>query len=378
MSVAGLGPGAGSGDERFMARALALAARGMGETNPNPMVGAVVVRAGRVVGEGFHARAGTDHAEVIALRRAGEAARGGTLYVTLEPCAHEGRTPPCAPLVAAAGLRRVVVAQRDPNPLVRGRGLAELRRAGLAVTLDVGRPQAELLNRRFNTRMRAGRPFLLLKAALTLDGRIATAGGDSKWITSAGQRKAARALRRLQDAVAVGVGTVLADDPLLLAQPRTARPFTRVVFDSRLRLPPDGRLARSTRSGPVVVLCAEAPARRRRALEKRGVSILRVDADRDGRVDLRAALAALGGFSSLMVEGGGELLGAFLAAGLMDEVALFRAPLLLGGRASRGAFGGPDPASIGEAIRLEPAVLTRQERALVGGDVEWWRPGGGR
>jgi diaminohydroxyphosphoribosylaminopyrimidine deaminase/5-amino-6-(5-phosphoribosylamino)uracil reductase len=371
---------AGPRDARWMARALALAARGLGETNPNPMVGAVVVRGDRVVGEGFHARAGSAHAEVIALQRAGLLARGATLYVTLEPCSHAGRTPPCAPLVAASGVRRVVVAQRDPNPLVSGRGLALLRRSGLRVEVGEGRVEAERLNRRFVTWMRTGRPFVLLKAALTLDGRLATAAGDSKWITSPAQRRGARALRRLHDGVAVGIGTVLADDPLLLPQPRTRRPFTRVVFDSRLRLPADAQLVRTAGRGPVIALCVDPPSPRRRALEAKGVQVVPVRGTAEGRCDVRDGLRALRrlGHSSLMVEGGSELLGSFLAAGLMDEVVLFRAPLLLGGAGSRGAFGGPDPLAMGEARRLEPAEVARAERMLVGRDAEWWRPKGAR
>src|SRR6185503_8066045 len=211
-----------------MARALDLAARGEGETNPNPMVGCVVVRGGRVVGEGYHRRAGGPHAEVHALRQAGARARGATLYVNLEPCSLQGRTPPCAPDVAAAGIRRVVAAMRDPNPRVDGRGLALLRSRGVAVTVGILETRARALNERFVAAVRrTDRPFVLLKAALTLDGRIATAGGESKWITSPAQRRAARRLRRLHDAVAVGIETVLRDDPLLLPSPRVRRPFHR-------------------------------------------------------------------------------------------------------------------------------------------------------
>jgi diaminohydroxyphosphoribosylaminopyrimidine deaminase/5-amino-6-(5-phosphoribosylamino)uracil reductase len=343
-------------DERAMRRALALAARGLGETSPNPAVGCVVVRGGRVVGEGFHARAGGPHAEVVALRQAGARARGGTLYVTLEPCAHQGRTPPCAPLVRDAGVRRVVAALRDPNPLVAGRGLALLRRAGVAVETGILAGEAARLNERFLAWARRGRPFVLLKAALTLDGRIATASGRSRWITSAVQRRQARWLRRLHDAVLVGAGTALADDPLLLPWPRTHRPVRRVVLDSSLRLPPTGRLARTASPrAPVLALCCAPDATRRRALESAGVEILEVPAE-NGRVSPPAAAEALAarGVTSLMVEGGGEVLGSFLAARLVDQVALFRAPLLLGGSGSRPAFGGPDPSEIGDALRLEP------------------------
>ena len=341
-------------DERFMRRALELAARGLGETNPNPAVGCVVVSNRQVVGEGVHERAGAPHAEVEALRRAGGRARRATLYVNLEPCAHQGRTPPCAPLVRDAGVARVVAALRDPHPLVRGRGLSLLRRAGISVTTGVLAAEAERLNERFLVAARTGRPFVLLKAAHTLDGRIATASGHSKWITSPLQRRQARWLRRLHDAVLVGIETVLADDPLLLPSPRPRRPFARVVLDSRLRLPATSRLARSARPGaPVLVLTARAAPGRRRGLEPAGVEVQEVPAS-GGRVSLEGALSTLRsrGIASVMVEGGSEVLGSFLAERLVDQVALFRAPLLLGGRGSRPAFGGPDPAAIGEGLRL--------------------------
>jgi diaminohydroxyphosphoribosylaminopyrimidine deaminase/5-amino-6-(5-phosphoribosylamino)uracil reductase len=343
-----------------MRRALSLAARGLGETNPNPAVGCVVARRGRIVGEGFHARAGGPHAEVLALRAAGARARGATLYVTLEPCAHHGRTPPCAPLVRDAGIARVVVATRDPDPRVSGRGLALLRRAGVRVATGVCGREADVLNARFLTAARKGRPFVLLKAALTLDGRIATAAGRSKWVTSPAQRRQARWLRRLHDAVLVGIGTVLADDPLLLPQPRTRRPFTRVVLDTHLRLPLASRLVGSASPRrPLLVLCGSAPKVRRLALETRGVQVVEV-AESGDRVEPGAALAALWkhGLSSVMIEGGSEVLGSFLAARLVDEVALFRAPLLLGGRGSLGAFGGPDPSHVASALRLEPVPET--------------------
>lgn len=365
-------------DERWMRRALDLATRGLGETNPNPAVGCVVVAGGRAVGEGWHRRAGGPHAEVVALGAAGPRARGATLYVTLEPCPHEGRTPPCAPQVRDAGVRRAVVAMRDPNPLVDGRGLAVLRRAGIEVRLGVLGEEAALLNERFVTSVREGRVFVLLKVALTLDGRIATARGDSKWITSPRQRREARAMRRLHDAVAVGIGTVVADDPLLLPSPRVRRPFPRIIFDSRLRIPPASRLVRSARQAPVWVLCGRAGRDRRGALERRGVKI--IVAPNPGRVPLKWALRELWrrGIRSLMVEGGAELLGSFLAERLVDQVALFRAPLLLGGRGSLSAFGGPQPARIGQALRLSPVSPLVGRRApsgaLAPGRCELWYP----
>jgi diaminohydroxyphosphoribosylaminopyrimidine deaminase/5-amino-6-(5-phosphoribosylamino)uracil reductase len=360
----------------MMRRALALAARGLGETSPNPAVGCVVARGARVVGEGFHARAGGPHAEAVALRQAGSRARGATLYVTLEPCAHQGRTPPCAPLVRESGIARVVAAMRDPSPRVAGRGLSLLRRAGIAVEIGLLAGEAARLDERFLAWVRLGRPFVLLKAALTLDGRIATASLRSKWITSPAQRRQARWLRRQHDAVLVGVGTALLDDPLLLPSPRTRRPFLRVVLDSRLRLPARGRLAGSAapRTPVLALSCAPDPARRRE-LEAAGVEVVGV-AEEGGRVSLPAALAALGGrgVTSVMVEGGSEVLGSFLAARLVDQVALFRAPLLLGGRGSRPAFGGPDPLEIGEALRLEPVPAEPAFPWPWPPQFELWRP----
>ncbi len=341
-----------------MRRALLLAARGLGETNPNPVVGCVIVKDGRVVGEGYHARAGGPHAEVLALKRAGTAAKGATMYVTLEPCAHAGRTPPCAPLVAGSGVRRIVVATRDPNPRVDGRGVRRLQNAGVRVTEGVLAEEARRLNRRFFLSCREGRPFVLLKAGITLDGRIATASGRSRWITSPEQRRAARRLRRLYDGVLVGIGTVLADDPVLLPVPRTRRTFVRVVLDSQLRIPRRSRLVRTVGvRSPLWVFTRVKGGNRRRRLEALGVTVIPI-AGGKGLLPPRAVLRALSarGVSSVMVEGGGEVLGSFLAARVVDEVALFRGPLLLGGRGSRPAFGGEDPERIEQALRLRPAV----------------------
>lgn len=355
--------GVAEDDVRWMGRALELAARGIGETNPNPVVGCVVVRDGDVVGEGYHRRAGGPHAEVLALRRAGDAARGATLYVNLEPCSHQGRTPPCAPRIAGAGVKRVVTAFRDPNPRVSGRGLAQLRRAGVEVTVGVLEAEARRLNERFVRAARMWRPFVLLKAATTLDGRIATARGESQWITSPAQRKAARRLRRLHDGVLVGIGTVLADDPLLLPEPRVRRPFHRIVLDSTLRLPLGSRIVASAPLSPVWVLTQKRRRARQARLEARGVTVLNAPGAR-GRVALPWALQALRerGLWSLMVEGGSEVLGSFLREELFDEVALFRAPVLLGGRGSVPAFGGPDPLRIGDAVRLRsgPVLATHE------------------
>lgn len=367
-------------DERFMLRALELAALGLGTTNPNPMVGCVVVKGGRLLGEGWHRRAGGPHAEVFALAQAGAQARGATLYVTLEPCSHHGRTPPCAPRVVEAGVKRVVVAVRDPNPAVGGRGLQLLRRAGLVVSLGVLEQEARRQNARFLTAARATRPYLLLKAATTLDGRIATASGDSKWISSPAQRGAARRLRGVHDGVAVGIGTVRRDDPLLLPQPRPRRPFFRIVFDSHLGLPPTSRLVRSARQSPVWVLALRGSDAKRKTLEAAGVTVIEAAA-RGERVSIPWALAELRrrGVWSLMVEGGSELLGAFLAERALDHLALFRAPLLLGGSGGLSAFGGCDPARIADALRLKRVPGDQAPPGLPGNDLcELWAPVGRR
>jgi diaminohydroxyphosphoribosylaminopyrimidine deaminase/5-amino-6-(5-phosphoribosylamino)uracil reductase len=338
-----------------MRRALELAAKAEGETNPNPMVGCVIVKGGKVVGEGWHRRAGGPHAEVFALEQAGARARGATLYVNLEPCCFEGRTPACASRIVPSGVRRVVAAMRDPNPRVDGRGLAHLRRHGIAATVGVLEEEARRFNEVFAVAAREQRPFVLLKAAMTLDGRIATSTGESKWITSAAQRRSARRLRRRHDAVAVGVGTVLKDDPLLLPSPRVKRPFHRVVLDSRLRLPLRCRLVRTARQAPVWVLChRDPPPRKRQRLEKAGVTVI-PGPFRSGWLPLDWVLSALWkrGIWSLMVEGGSDVLGSFLAQRLFDKVVLYRAPLLLGGRGSLPAFGGLEPEGLAGAARLK-------------------------
>jgi len=344
-----------------MRRALRLAERGLGETNPNPQVGCILVRNGAVVGEGYHARAGEEHAEAKALAAAGAKARGATAYVTLEPCApnpHK-RTPPCAPRLVDAGVRRVVFGAKDQNPGVQGRGLRILRAAGVEVVEGPLGPESRRLVRSFNAAMRSRRPFVSLKAGMTLDGRIATASGDSKWITSGLQRRAARKLRRLFDAVLVGIGTARKDDPLLLPEPRTRRPFTRVVLDSRLRLPVDSRLVRSARRHPLIVLAVIAPAARRQALEARGVIVVPLRGLR-GRVSIAAALEGLfvRGILSVMVEGGSEVLGSFVRERLFDELVIFRAPLLLGGRGSRSVIGGDNPSSLDDSV---PLLRARKE-----------------
>ncbi|MFQ5845338.1 MAG: bifunctional diaminohydroxyphosphoribosylaminopyrimidine deaminase/5-amino-6-(5-phosphoribosylamino)uracil reductase RibD [Planctomycetota bacterium] len=358
-----------SRDARFMRRCLELAARAEGRSSPNPMVGAVVVRGGRVVAQAFHRYAGGPHAEALALRRVGAAARGATLYVNLEPCSHFGRTPPCADAIARAGLRRVVAAHRDPYPRVRGRGFAALRRAGLDVDVGVLRGEAMRLNAKYLTFVSRRRPYVLVKVAMTVDGRIATAGGESRWISSPRSRRLAQRLRASYDAIMVGINTVLADDPLLTARgggraargggraARRRQPV-RVVLDSRLRMGPEARLLRRGAGGPVIVYTTRlVPAARARRLEQRGARVVRLSASRSGprgRVDLRAALRDLArrGITSVLIEGGGEVIGSALEAGVVDRVAFFMAPLILGDRRAVASVGGRDAAVLREAIRL--------------------------
>jgi diaminohydroxyphosphoribosylaminopyrimidine deaminase/5-amino-6-(5-phosphoribosylamino)uracil reductase len=342
-------------DQRFMRRAIELAERGLGETNPNPPVGCVLVRQGRVVGEGFHARAGSPHAEANALAMAGARARGATAYVTLEPCAPnpKKRTEACAPRLVAAGIRRVVFGVADLNPRVHGAGAARLKASGVEVVRGVCLDETRRLTQHFNEAMRRRRPFITLKTGMTLDGRIATAFGESQWITSKRQRSAARFLRRLFDGILVGVETVIEDDPLLLPVARTRRPYVRVVLDSRLRLPLASRLVETARRHPLLVICVRPNPARRRALEERGVRVIQV-ATALGRVSIQGALRALfaAGIHSLLVEGGSEVLGSFVRARSFDEMVIFRGPLILGGRGSRPAVGGDNPLRLGQGVKV--------------------------
>jgi diaminohydroxyphosphoribosylaminopyrimidine deaminase/5-amino-6-(5-phosphoribosylamino)uracil reductase len=341
-------------DLRWLRPALRLAERGRGRTRPNPMVGAVLVRGDKVVGRGWHARAGSPHAEVRALREAGEKARGARLYVNLEPCRHFGRTPPCTDAIVAAGVREVIACMSDPDPRVGGRGFAALRKAGVKVRIGTLRAEAERLNAPYLRRQRTGLPSVTLKAGMSLDGRIATRAGRSQWITSAAARREARRLRGRHDAVLVGVGTLLADDPRLSAAGTNGHAHpVRVILDSRLRTPPGSKVLRS-RGGPVVLLARrDAPAARRARLERAGATIVAVGARR-GRVDLRSGLRALGrrGISSVLIEGGGEVLGAALDGKVGDRLVLYVAPRLLGGSAARPAFAGRGTAPVEGAARL--------------------------
>ena len=316
-----------------MQRALELARRGAALAHPNPTVGAVVVKAGRVVGEGFHDYDKRDHGEIVALKKAGKRARGATLYVTLEPCCTTGRTGPCTSAIIAAGMKRVVAAMRDPNPAVAGKGFAQLRRAGIAVAVDVREAEARPLNEAFAKWIRTRLPFVTLKTALTLDGQIAARIGSTTWITSDASRAEVQHIRHAADALLTGIGTVLADDPRLTdrtGEPRRRR-LLRAVVDSRLRLPLKSKLVKSAKGDVIVFTAQRADSPRGRALTKAGVEVFRVPARR-GRVDLHAILRELGNRQMLNVlfEAGAELNGAALEAGIVDKMILFYAPKVMG------------------------------------------------
>jgi len=333
-----------------MARALRLAELGLYSSTPNPRVGCVIVKDGVVVGEGWHRRAGEAHAEIHALHAAGKQARGATAYVTLEPCSHHGRTPPCAEALIAAGVARVVAAMQDPNPQVSGRGLALLRDAGIVVDCGVLGGEAQELNIGFVSRMTRGRPWLRLKLAASLDGKTALENGASQWITGPAARQDGHRFRARACAILSGIGTVRDDDPLLNVRGvETERQPLKVVLDSHLELPLGAKLLNG---GSVLVACAIDDTTRSAALRERGADVLRIPC-RDGKVDLTALMLELGrrGINEVHVEGGSRLNGALLTAGLVDEFLIYLAPCLIG-HAARGIFDMPALESLAGKAQL--------------------------
>lgn len=369
-------------DRRHMAHALRLAARGLGRTHPNPTVGCVLTRQGRVVGTGWHQRAGLPHAEVEALRAAGEA-DGATAYVTLEPCSHQGRTPPCAAALIDAGIRRVVVAMEDPNPLVAGQGLARLRQAGISLTVGVGRAAALALVRPFVTWVTLHRPMVTLKAAASLDGKIATRSGESQWITGPQARQKVHRLRDIHDAVLVGIGTVLADDPQLNCRLRGGRDPVRVVVDSRLRLPLAARVVTSSATAPLWVATsrqgvAAQPEKAALLGQQPGVVVLVCGDDGAGRISLPDLLGQLAAreITSVLSEAGGRLSASLLAAGLVDRLSLFLAPRLIGDRQAAGILDAPVCDVLARTPRLASWEVQRLGDDLwIHGDIAVASPG---
>lgn len=359
----------GSAEVVLMQRAIELARRGEGLVEPNPMVGCVVARDGRIVGEGWHQRFGGPHAEIEALRQAGDAARGGTLYVTLEPCCHHGKTPPCTEAILAAGIRSVVAAQTDPFPRVDGGGFRQLEAAGVKTRVGLLREAAESLNAPYRKLVQSGRPWVLAKWAMTLDGRIATRTGESQWISHAASRELVHRLRGRMDAIVIGLGTAVADDPLLTARPSGPRVATRVILDARAELSLDSRLVKTAREVPLLIVTGpDVPPSSRLALERAGCEVWSTS---QGGRETRAQqweelLNELGQrrLTNLLVEGGATVLGAALDARQVDELHLFLAPRLFGGSQARAPLGGTGVAQLQDAARLENAQVR-----LVASDV---------
>lgn len=360
-------------DELFMQHALDLAAKALGRTSPNPAVGAVIVRGRQIIGEGFHHRAGLPHAEIEALRHMQGTAKGATLYVNLEPCAHHGRTPPCTEAVVAAGFKRVVVGMVDPNPRVRGQGLRRLRRAGIEVTSGVLREQCERLNEDFATFIRTGMPMVTLKLAASLDGRIATASGDSKWISGELSRRLVHELRNRVDAIVVGAETIRIDDPQLTCRVRGGRDPLRVILDGHFSIHPAARVCTQKSTARTLIVTTEESGRRpkRKLLEKQGVEVLCLPGEQ-GKVHFAPLLQELGkrGLKHVLIEGGGQVAAAALTEGVVNKVMFFYGPKLLGGE-SRPMIGPLGVDRVAAGLKLHTIELHRlRDDVLVTGYIE--------
>jgi diaminohydroxyphosphoribosylaminopyrimidine deaminase/5-amino-6-(5-phosphoribosylamino)uracil reductase len=342
-------------DQYFMNMAIELAATAKGKTNPNPLVGAVIVKDGMIAGLGLHRKAGEPHAEVHAFRMAGEYAKGATLYVTLEPCSHYGKTPPCAELVRDSGVKRVVIAMKDPNPLVSGRGIKILEDAGIEVEVGILEDEARILNERFIHNMLTRTPYVVSKVAMTLDGKIAAHNGHSQWVTGSEAREAVHRLRDQMDGIMVGIGTVLADNPKLTTRlPEGGKNPVRIILDTNLRLPMDANVTDTTEAQTWVITGTDVDEQKKAALQKKGVQFIQVPVTQFG-LDLPVLLKKLyeKGITDILLEGGSELNGAFLKAGLINKFLIFVAPKLLGGKRSLTPYGGVDTESMFEALDVE-------------------------
>ena len=337
-----------------MQMALDLAAKGKGYTSPNPMVGAVIVKGNRVVTSGWHKRCGADHAEIVALKKAGARSRGAKLYVTLEPCFHYGRTPPCVDKIIQSGIRGVVIGMVDPNPLTRGKSIAKLRRAGIKVKMGISRPQAGQLNEVFVKYIRSKMPFVAAKCAQTLDGKVATVAGESQWITSSKTRDYARRIRDEFDAILVGVNTVLRDDPRLNGARATKR-LKKIILDSSLQTPLTARLFKGVRPADcVIAVTRKAPSARIKQFQNKGARVIICPA-KDGRVDLKCLLKALAKeeITSILMEGGAHVIGSALKEKLVDKLYIYVAPKIIGDQDALSSIVGVDTVNVGRAIRLK-------------------------
>ena len=343
-------------DEMYMDHALKLALKGQGMTTPNPMVGAVIIKNGRIIGEGYHAKAGERHAEVVAIENAIEVVTGATLYVTLEPCSHYGKTPPCTELIIEKDIERVVIAVLDPNPMVAGRGVKRLRECGISVTVGVLEKQAQRLNEVFMKYIVTKRPFVVYKSSMSLDGKIATSTGESQWITCEESRKDSHSLRHIYTGIMVGIGTVLADDPLLNCRMDGGKQPVRIVVDSSLRIPEESRLVQTADTYPLIVATTskgnEAKKRRLRAY---GANVWNMPSDEQGRVDLPGLMKCLGEneVDSLIIEGGGTLAEQAMKAGIMDKMIVYMAPLIIGGKDAKTPVEGKGIQCLSDAWKLQ-------------------------
>jgi diaminohydroxyphosphoribosylaminopyrimidine deaminase / 5-amino-6-(5-phosphoribosylamino)uracil reductase len=359
-------------DVRYMRLAVRLGRRGLGRTSPNPPVGAVVVAGGAIVGRGYHHRAGLPHGEIEALRDAGRRARGATLYVTLEPCAHQGRTPPCTDAIIAAGVRRVVYGSRDPNPAVPGNGATRLRHARIEVTGGVEPAACDELVKAFRKHVTKGLPYVTLKLAASLDGRIATATGASRWITGADSRRFVHGLRAEHDAILVGAETVIRDDPELTCRLRGGRNPLRLILDGRLRIPPSARVLTDTTSAATLVITGRQAAQTKvQRVAAGGAEVLRLPST-SGRISMTYLMGRLArrGIMSVLIEGGAAVAAAAIAAGVVDRVLIFYAPKLIGGD-GRPALGSLGVRRLDNAARLGPLRVKRfAADVLVSGDIE--------
>ena len=350
-------------DRKFMEHALALASRARGSTSPNPLVGAVIVREGEIVGEGYHQKAGAAHAEIHALNQAEGLAEGATMYVTLEPCCHWGRTPPCTDSIIRAKIANVFVAMTDPNPRVAGNGIRQLEEAGIHVQVGICEEESRHLNEVFIKYITTRRPFVILKSAISLDGKIATASGESQWITSEASRLKGHEVRAEVDAILVGLGTVLQDDPSLTVRlpERENRDPIRIVVDSRGRTPLGARVFNAdSNAGTIIAVTDKAPLKKIEALKSAGADVLIIE-EKDGRVCLSALMQKLGRrqITSVLIEGGGEINATSLHAGIVDKLMFFIAPKLIGGKDALGPIGGVGIARLAEAFELRNAKISQ-------------------
>jgi diaminohydroxyphosphoribosylaminopyrimidine deaminase/5-amino-6-(5-phosphoribosylamino)uracil reductase len=357
------------GDEKYMLRALELAARARGLTSPNPMVGCVIVRGGTVAGEGFHQRAGAPHAEVMAIRDAGEETVGADLYVNLEPCSHRGRTPPCTEAIIRAGIARVYAAMEDPNPRVAGRGGEILSRAGVAVTFGLFAEAAGKLNEAYLKHVQTGLPFVFIKSAVSLDGKTATRTGESRWITGEEERAVVHEMRNGADAILVGIGTVLADDPRLTTRipGGGGKDPNRVVMDPLLRIPHRAKVLTQGGEGKtIIVTTGQASGERADRLRKLGAEVM-VMKKQGQFIDMKELMAILGkrGVASVMIEGGSEVAASALSAGVVDKVVYFIAPTIIGGKEAPGAVGGEGVSSLGDAISLRDLTYSPVGKSIM-------------